>query len=123
MVTKKAHRVLIVDDDEAVRETVCARLRRNGHYVLGVESAESALKQVESRHPRFDVVITDVHMSHITGLELAAQLLERYPQLRVIVVSGDRDAAIARKAIEIGVNSFLFKPFELSELEAIVNEL
>lgn len=119
---RKGARVLVVDDDSALRETIARQLRRERLYVVTAEDAEVALAQTELGRPPFDVVITDVHLPGKSGLELATTLLERRPTQRIIVVTGDPDAALARDAISRGPVSYLLKPFELFELQAAVNQ-
>lgn len=119
---KKGHRVLVVDDDDSLREVVARQMRRAGHFVVTAESAEVALAQTALGRAPFDVVITDVHMPAMTGIELATILLERRPTQRIVIVTGDPDEAMARDAISRGPVSYLLKPFELFELEGVVNQ-
>lgn len=120
--SKKAHRVLVVDDDAALRELVARQMRRAGRHVVTAESAEAALAHAALGRPPFDVVVTDVHLPAMNGIELAAVLLERRPTQRIVIVTGDPDEALAREAISRGPVSYLLKPFELFELEAAVNQ-
>lgn len=119
---RKGHRILVVDDDDALREVVGRRMRRAGHFVVTAESAEVALAQTALGRPPFDVVITDVHLPAMNGIELATILLERRPTQRIVIVTGDPDEAMARDAISRGPVSYLLKPFELFELEGVVNQ-
>ena len=115
-------RVLVVDDDAPLREAMGKRMRRVGHFVVTAESAEIALAQTELGRAPFDVVITDVHLPGMSGIDLATILLERRPAQRIVIVTGDPDEALARDAISRGPVSYLLKPFELFELEAVVNQ-
>lgn len=119
---KRSYRVLVVDDDDALRETVGRCMRRAGHFVVTAESAEVALAQSEHGRPPFDVIITDVHLPSMNGIDLATELLKRRPTQRIVIVTGDPDAALARDAIARGPVSYLLKPFELFEIEAVVNQ-
>ena len=119
--TKRRYRILIVDDDAALRQTVARHMLRLGYDVVTAESAEVALAFTERGNGQFDVVITDVHMSRMSGIELAAALLERRPAQRIVIVTGDPDETFARAAMSGGLVNCLLKPFALSELEAVVN--
>lgn len=119
---KRSCRILVVDDDNQLCELVGRRMRRAGHFVVTAESAEVALAHAALGRPPFDVVITDVHMPGMNGLDLATKLIERRPTQRVVIVTGDPDEALAHDAISRGPVSYLLKPFELFELEAVVNQ-
>lgn len=118
----KTYRILVVDDDAQLRELIARSMRRGGNFVVTAEDAEVALAQTELGRPPFDVVITDVHLPKMNGIELATLLLERRPTQRIVIVTGDPDEAMARDAISRGPVSYLLKPFELFELQSTVNQ-
>ncbi|MBV9749952.1 MAG: response regulator [Acetobacteraceae bacterium] len=104
--------VLLVDDDDDVRETSAEMLEELGYVVLQAESGSEALSIVES-HPQLDVLVTDVRMPGMTGLELSAKALARRHGLRVILISGFfRPQALTCR--------FLQKPFRTHELDAAI---
>ena len=104
--------VLLVDDDEDVRETSAEMLEELGYVVLKAESGPEALALVDS-HPRLDVLVTDVRMPGMTGLELSAEALSRRSELRVILISGFfRPQALTCR--------FLQKPFRTQDLDAAI---
>lgn len=109
--------VLIVDDDEDLRTLMYEGLRRRGLRVEMVESAETCLQRIDE--VEFDVVITDVQMPGMSGLELCRLLSRRTPPLVSIVVTNlhdlSRTALLASGALE-----FLAKPFKLAALEAAI---
>ncbi|HEX6066840.1 MAG TPA: response regulator [Longimicrobiales bacterium] len=115
-------RILVVDDDAQLRELIARSMRRAGNFVVTAEDAEVALAQTELGRAPFDVVVTDVHMPHMSGIELAAILLERRPTQRIVIMTGDPDEAMARDAISRGPVTYLLKPFELFELQSAVNQ-
>lgn len=119
---EKPCRVLVVDDDSPLREVMGRSMRRLGHHVIMVPSAEAALASTELWHLTYDVVITDVHLPNMNGVELADILLERRYTRRIVIVTGDHDENLARQVrARLGV-SYLPKPFDLDDLEALVNE-
>lgn len=120
--SRQGQRILVVDDDVPLREAVARYLRRCGYYVVTAEDAEVALAQTELGRPPFDVVVTDVHMPGMNGIELATVLLDRRPTQRVVIVTGDPNEALARDALSRGPVNYLLKPFELFELQAAVSQ-
>jgi two-component system response regulator AtoC len=109
-----SRRVLIVDDDEAMRDMLRARLGRREFDVAVGESCEAAIEQLGVE--RFDVVVTDIQMRGPSGIELCEWLSANRPDVPAVVITafGSLDAAIA--AIRAGAHDFLPKPFEVEEL-------
>jgi DNA-binding NarL/FixJ family response regulator len=88
--------------------------------VSTANDAQSALEQTAAGQPPFDVVITDIHMPRMNGIDLTTLLLERRPRQCVVVVTGDADETLARAALARGAAGYLLKPFALRELQTIV---
>ncbi len=109
------HRVLLVDDDEALGELTVLALKRRGFEVTWRGSAEAAWELV--RQPtHFDVAVVDVGLEGQSGLAFAERLLEARPKQRIVVLSGDVGAEPAAR--RLGATSFLLKPVSLEMLEA-----
>jgi PAS domain S-box-containing protein len=104
--------VLLVEDEETVREGIMILLELIGYRVIGVGSAEEALSLAAQEVP--DVLLTDLTLPGLAGSALAAILRARWPALKVILMSGYMDATQHESAIERGW--FLQKPFDLTEL-------
>jgi response regulator RpfG family c-di-GMP phosphodiesterase len=115
---EKTPRILIVDDDASLRQLVARRMRRSGYQVAMCETAEAALVETAAGRAAFDVVITDVHMPAMNGIQLAAILLERRPEQRIIIVTGDPNEAVEQAAQALGPVTFLHKPFALDDVAA-----
>jgi two-component system response regulator HydG len=107
-------RVLVVDDDHAMGKMVVDRLQRRGYEAVACNAGEKALSLLLAEE--FDVVVTDVRMPGMTGLDLCTRLLSHRPDLPVVVITafGSLDTAIA--AIRAGAHDFVHKPFEIEEL-------
>ncbi|HTF36446.1 MAG TPA: sigma-54 dependent transcriptional regulator [Myxococcota bacterium] len=107
-------RVLVVDDDHAMGKMVVDRLQRRGYEAVGRNAGEEALALLLAEE--FDVVVTDVRMPGMTGLDLCTRILSHRPDLPVVVITafGSLDTAIA--AIRAGAHDFVHKPFEIEEL-------
>lgn len=106
----EALNILVVEDDEFVREAVCMTLQCAGHYVTGVNGGPAALMGLENSS--FNLVITDLRMDPMDGLELLSRIRVQWPQLPVLMMTafGDVDKAVA--AMRAGACDFLMKPFE-----------
>lgn len=114
--------ILLIEDDAPTRNVVARHLRNSGYTVTAVESAEDALEEVDGRPDSFDVVISDVHLPGVSGIDLASVLLTRNPTQPIVLVTGDPDEALARDALSRGPVSYLLKPFELFELDAALQQ-
>ena len=113
-------RVLVVDDDAAIRKMICAALKREGDYQL-VEAANGreALDLMRGQHP--DVVVLDLMMPVLSGWDVLHERQDD-PRLRaipVILISANRDPEIA-SAVDKGICAFLPKPFDIGALGALV---
>lgn len=104
------HVVHIVDDDEAVRQSLAFMLSSAGLAVRLYESAKAFLDGLEAA--QCGCLITDVRMPEITGIELLHCLKERAPRLRAIVITGHGDVPLAVEAMKAGAIDFIEKPFE-----------
>ncbi len=115
--------VLLVEDDPAVRRTVSRSLEQLGYRVLPADGAAGALACVEAGGDRIDLLLSDVVMPGRSGPELASALLERFPGLRTLFMSGfPDDAVVQREALAPGVR-LLQKPFTLKDLARAVREV
>jgi CheY-like chemotaxis protein len=116
-------RVLIVDDDHAVRDVLVRVLERAHHEVEACGEAVTALALCRSWNP--DLVVTDVFMPEMDGIEFLLRVLEERPGLPIIVISGGAQSTTPHLALEdaahLGAISTLAKPFEMDELLAAVD--
>jgi len=109
--------ILIVDDDEVIRDTLKELLSE--HYVCKTAgTADDAFARLAEKP--YDLVLTDISMPGISGLELLGRVLERYPKMPVIVVSGISDQEHVQGLIKLGAFDFLLKPFRLEVVEKSV---
>ncbi|PYS93033.1 MAG: hypothetical protein DMF64_06415 [Acidobacteria bacterium] len=109
--------VLIVEDDVIVRELLF-ELFSEEHSCRTAEKAEHALALLDS--VRFDVVVTDISMPGMSGLELLGHVRQRWPETTVIIVSGIRDQEYAKGLVKMGAFDYLVKPFDLAEVKRSV---
>jgi DNA-binding NtrC family response regulator len=112
-----------VEDDAAVLKLVREVLEGRGYTILPAVSAEEARRLIESYPGPIHLLLTDVVMPHTGGPELAAQLVLRRPDLRVLYISGYDDGAIARHGVLDSSVAFLKKPFTPESLGAKVRRV
>jgi two-component system, NtrC family, response regulator PilR len=109
--------VLIVDDDDVIRDTLYELLSEK-YVCQTAETAEKALARLKAN--QFDVVLTDISMPGLSGLELLGQVLQQYPKTPVIIISGISDQEHAQGLIKLGAFDYLLKPFRLEVVEKSV---
>ena len=114
-------RLLVVDDDEAIRASTSESLARHDREVRVAEDAASALKGLDQWRP--DVVLCDVRMPGLDGLELLDLLTERVPSADVIMMTAYDDMHTVVSAMRAGAVEFLVKPLDLHELRRTVDRL
>ena len=113
-------KLMIVDDEPKIRKGLLKLLgAREGWQVSGVfEDAHSALTSLYDQEA--DVIVTDIKMPEVSGLELIRQIRERNQEIRIVILSGHSNFAYAQKAIELGVTRYLLKPTNPRELIAVL---
>jgi len=114
--TEAKKQILLVDDEAYIRKAICRALRKLGAEFSQAESGEEALALLQKQP--FDLMITDYQMPGMTGLELIAKTKEIYPDMPIILVSGNLQANQA----PIGI-IFLPKPWPDNALENAVSQL
>jgi len=114
--------VLVVEDDANIRSNVCECLQQLGYHVLQVENGVAALELCAELKGNVDLVLTDLVMAGKSGHELASDLGERYPRIRVLFMSGYSEDTAARRDILQRGSSFLQKPFSVGDLAKAVQQ-
>lgn len=116
--------ILIVDDDDDVRRVLRRILETAGHTVVECPDGQHALHALTEQRP--DLVITDVYMPEMDGIEFLVHLREEDPDLPVLAVSGGSLAAadfVLEDASQLGADAVLEKPFDIDEMKRTVQEL
>jgi len=109
--------ILVVDDDDVIRETLCELLSAD-YSCQTADTAEKALSKLQAQ--QFDVVLTDISMPGLSGMELLNRVVDLYPGTPVIIISGLSDQEQAQSLISGGAFDYLLKPFRLEIVEASV---
>lgn len=107
-------RILVVDDDDTIRDTLYELLSEE-YICQTAETAEKAFARLESEV--YDVVLTDISMPGLSGIELLGHIRQRFSDTPVIMVSGIDDREHAEGLIKLGAFDFLMKPFTLEGVE------
>ena len=116
-----ASTVYIVDDDEAVRDSLRWLLEANSYRVRAYASAESFLAEYDEQQP--GVLIVDVRMPGMSGLEVQEQLIARKSTMPVVFITGHGDIPMAISTMKKGAVDFLEKPFDETALREIVGRM
>jgi two-component system response regulator HydG len=112
------HAILVVDDDDALRDTLVQALETGSFDVVGAESGASALRLLAERE--FSVVVTDVVMRAPDGFEVLRETRARYPHARVIMLTGQGSRDVALQSMQQGATYYIQKPVDLHELRTKV---
>lgn len=116
-------KIVVVDDEQMVRDFLRQMLTREGHRVTLASDGEEALGVVEQVKP--DLIITDIIMPNKDGIQFMTQLSKRYPAIPVIAISGGRRSVSAQFNLDsaelIGAKAVLTKPFTLEQLQQAIS--
>lgn len=111
-------RILVVDDESSIREFLEIMLKREGYVVGSMASAKEALAATAGHS--WDVVITDIAMPEMSGIELLTKLRQANSDTAVIVMTAHGSAEIAVEAMKLGATDYLTKPFQIEEMKIAV---
>lgn len=112
--------LLVVDDEEIVRNILVRVLMKEGYKVVGFEHAESALESMSQ--DRADIVITDLNMKTMGGMELLKKTKDISPETDVIVITGYASVETVVKSMKLGAVDYLTKPLNIDHIKLIVNK-
>ena len=111
-------RVLVVDDEANLRKVLAAMLRKEGHEVSMASDGEQALAEISKN--KTDVVVTDLVMPKVGGLEILKSMIANHPEIPVIIITAHGTVDSAVEAIKLGAFDYITKPFEQAEIQAVV---
>ena len=113
-------RILIVDDEQGIRELLINEFVKLGYEVFSVINGEEAINKLQTE--KADIVITDMNMPKVDGLELLKFIKEKAPETEVIIITGYATVENALDAMRNGAYDFVQKPFNIDELTALVEK-
>lgn len=106
--------VMLVDDEVEFLETLIKRMKKRNVDITGVKSGEEALITLDQN--QVDVVILDVRMPGMDGIETLKEIKKRYPLIEVIMLTGHASVEVAVQGMELGAFDYLMKPMNIDEL-------
>jgi DNA-binding NtrC family response regulator len=113
-------RILLADDDDSFRRVLQFKLKKHGHDVTAVEDGSRAL--AELRQDRWDLLLSDIKMPDVDGIELLEHARQLQPDLKVILITAHATISQAVQAVKLGAFDYITKPFEDDELLAIIDK-
>ena len=114
-------KILILDDEEIVVTRLKASLEKEGYAVESFTDSSKAKKCIENN--KFDIVVTDLKMANIDGMQLFRFIKEKWPDTEVILISGFATLDVARKALQEGVRDIIAKPFKISQIKELIKKI
>jgi two-component system response regulator PilR (NtrC family) len=112
--------ILIVDDEQSYRQLLSLVFEGDGHLIRTAINGKDALEQM--RADRADVIISDVRMPDMDGIELLSRVRESFPDVGVVLMTAFASVETAREAFKLGADDFVQKPFDVEELKLIVKK-
>ncbi len=113
-------KILIIDDEHAIRETLDMFLREKGYKVTTSEDGEKGLISVQRERP--DIVILDIRLPGMNGLEVLRRIKQTEDDIHVIVITAYDDLETTKTAIALGAYEYIHKPLDADELEMAVEK-
>ena len=113
--------ILLVDDEKAFVDTMAKRLSKRDLNISKVYSGEDALDEIKN-NPETEVVVLDIMMPGIDGIETLRRLKKDYPLLEVIILTGHGRVASYKEAEKLGAFSYLEKPYDIDELIEVIKQ-
>ena len=114
-------KILIVDDELIMRESLAGWLERDGHIVQTAASGEEALEKVRETH--FDILLVDIKMEGISGLEVLRHVKESDPDVEVVMITAYGSIPSAIEAMKDGAFDYMLKPFDPNELGVLIEKI
>jgi DNA-binding NtrC family response regulator len=120
MAKSRIAKVLVVDDEEIARKNLDHILQKEGYIVVMAASGAEALEKMETSD--FDVVLTDIRMENISGIEVLEKTKSRYPETEVVMVTAYASTDSATETLKKGAFQYIAKPFKISEIRVTVKQ-
>lgn len=118
------YKLVVVDDEANIRKGICDYINWNDMGFQVEASFEDGKETIDYlKENSVDVVLTDVKMAEVSGLELAHYIYENNPKIKVIIISGYKEFEYARKAVEYGVEYYLLKPIKIDEVNKVFGKI
>jgi DNA-binding NtrC family response regulator len=112
-------RIMVLDDEPIVCKRLKPALEKQGHEVDAFTQSSEAMEQI--KQVNYDIIITDLKMKGVDGMQLLSEAKSRSPETEVIVITGFATMETAKESFHKGVFDFIAKPFKLSEIQEVVS--
>lgn len=110
--------IMIIDDEPIVGKRLKQALEKSGYAVETFQTGATALNRLAEKE--FDIVVTDVRMDEIDGLDILNRVNQQWPKTKVIIITGYATIEVARQALAKGAFDFVAKPFKPDELREVI---
>lgn len=117
----KEMRILLIDDDEWIRDSMCLFFEGEGCNLLALETAEEGVEALKGQ--AYDIIIVDYILPGMDGLEFLKRIQESHPRAVKILITAYRDKDVFSKAMRMGVEDFIEKPFTIKTIEDSLSRL
>jgi DNA-binding NtrC family response regulator len=117
----KHTKILLIDDDEWIRDAMTVFFEAEGCQIMALETAEEAL--VEIQRQDYGIVICDYKLPGMDGLQLLKEVRKKKPDIKMILITAYRTEALAAEAKQMGIDDFICKPFTSEAIEASLSRL
>ena len=112
-------RIMVLDDEPIVCKRLKPALEKLGYEVDAFTQSPEAMHQIQ--RIGYDIIITDLKMKEIDGMQVLSEAKKHHPGTEVIVITGFATMETAKQSLQMGVFDFIAKPFKLSEIQEVVN--
>jgi DNA-binding NtrC family response regulator len=112
--------IMVIDDEPIVGKRLKQALTKFGIDVEVFENPEIAVNRLEDK--RFDIVVTDIRMDKVDGIQILERVLQRRDDTRVIIITGYATMEVAQEALAKGAFDFIAKPFKPNDLRTVINK-
>jgi two-component system cell cycle sensor histidine kinase/response regulator CckA len=119
--TQRGPRILLVEDESAIRNVLARVLHRNGYQTLVASNGHEAIELVEKEGGEVDLLISDLVMPGQNGADVASEVQARQPGVGVLFMSGSLDHPVLKRVLASG-HRFLPKPFSMTEFRSVVSQ-
>ncbi len=119
-VSSSAANLLIVDDEEMLVELLRRIVVRLGYHAISALSVKEALEIYEAQKETIDLIITDLVMPDVGGKALALELLQKYPNVRILISTGFSAMDEIHELLELGVRGVVMKPYQADQLNSSI---
>ncbi|MBI4708889.1 MAG: response regulator [Candidatus Portnoybacteria bacterium] len=113
--------ILVIDDNKDLLDMEAEFLNGLGHNVLIAGNGLLGVGLIDENHERLDLVISDFHLPILRGYEIAGHVKKQYPHIKVMIQSADTETK--QKALSVGCDAFLIKPFKVEDFRELVEKL